>query len=121
AGRGWNDVGLVPAIGNHVVRALLQAQVLTPIVPADVHQLHGVECAPAPPRCTRGVRGRALERVDDGHQPATAAGTPGGREVAPHVREEGYVDVLEHARPHEVRLAPELLLCDARPDLDGAG
>src|SRR2546430_12902148 len=34
-----NDVGLIAAVGDHVVRALLRAKLLAAQIPADVHQL----------------------------------------------------------------------------------
>src|SRR5688572_19700222 len=51
-----NDVGLIAAVGDHVVRALLGAEVFAAEVPADVHQLDGVERAASLPRRSRGVR-----------------------------------------------------------------
>ena len=52
-----HDVRLVAAAGDHVMRALLGAQVLAAEVPADVHQLHRVERAAAAPGGGAGVRG----------------------------------------------------------------
>ena len=49
-GRPRDDVGLVAAVGDDVVRALLERQMLATEVPADVHQLHSVERAAAAPR-----------------------------------------------------------------------
>ena len=49
-------VRLVAAVADHVVRALLDPQVLAAEVPADVHQLHRVERTPAVP----GVSGTCL-------------------------------------------------------------
>ena len=60
----------IAAVGDYVVRPLLQPQVLTPVVPADVHQLDGVERAAAKPRRARGVRAFPRERVFDGHKAA---------------------------------------------------
>ena len=46
-----DDVRLVAAIGDDVMGALLNPQVLAAEVPPDVHQLHGVQrTAPAPRR-----------------------------------------------------------------------
>ena len=70
-----HDVGLIAAIGDHVVRALLGPQVLAAEVPADVHQLHRIEgAAPAPGRPRRARL--AMERVFDRHQPAGAGTSP---------------------------------------------
>ena len=62
-GVGRHDVRLVAAVGDDVMRALLQPQVLAAEVPADVHQLHGVERRPAAPRRASGVGALALEGV----------------------------------------------------------
>ena len=67
-GVGRHHVGLVAAVGDHVVRALRQAQMLAAEVPADVHQLHGVERALAAPGSAGGVRAFALEHVLDADQ-----------------------------------------------------
>ena len=48
-----DDVRLIAAVGDHVVRALLERQVLAAEVPADVHQLDRVERAAAAPRAPR--------------------------------------------------------------------
>ena len=71
-----HDVRLIAAVGDHVVRALLQAQVLAAEVPADVHQLDGVERRAAAPRRAGGVRALALERVLDRDQAVAAAVAP---------------------------------------------
>ena len=76
AGVRRHDVRLIAAVGDHVVRALLQAQVLAAEVPADVHQLHGVERRPAAPRRAGGVRALALEGVLDRDQAVAAAVAP---------------------------------------------
>ena len=93
-----HDVRLVAAVGDHVVRALLQAQVLAPEVPADVHQLDGVERAASAPRRAGGVGALALELVLDRDQPVAGAVAPATSEVVADVREERDVDVLEDAR-----------------------
>ena len=64
-----DDVGLIAAVGDHVVRALAQAQVLAAEVPADVHQLDGVERAAAAPRRRR-RRARSRRGTNTGPRPA---------------------------------------------------
>ena len=54
--RGRHDIGLVAAVDDHVVRALVGCQVLATEIPSDVHQLDRVERAAALPRLGRGVR-----------------------------------------------------------------
>ena len=77
-----HDVRLIAAVGDHVVRALLQPQVLAAEVPADVHQLDGVERGAAAPRRAGRVRALALERVLDRHEPGADAVAPADAEVA---------------------------------------
>ncbi len=71
-----DDVGLVAAVRDHVVRALLQPQMLAPEVPADIHQLDGIERAATAPRRTRGMRAATLEAEQHGHEAVA-------RDVAP--------------------------------------
>ena len=59
----WNDVRLIPSVGDHVVGALGESQVLAPEIPGDIHQLDGVECAAAPPGCAGRMRRLSLEGV----------------------------------------------------------
>ena len=60
-----DDVGLIAAVGDDVVRPLLDAEVLAAEIPGDVHQLHGVERRTAAPRRARRVRALAFEAVLD--------------------------------------------------------
>ena len=93
-----HDVRLIAAVGDDVVRALRERQVLAAEVPADVHQLDGVERAAAAPRRAGGVRALALEAVLHRHEPGAVAVAPRHAEVVADVREERDVDVLEEAR-----------------------
>ena len=120
-GRGRrHDVRLIAAVGDHVVRALRQRQVLAPEVPADVHQLDRVERAPAAPRRRGRVRALALEAVLHGHEAVPPRSPHDTAEVAVDVREERDVDVLEEPGAHVVRLRADQLFGDARPDADRA-
>ena len=100
AGVPRHDVRLIAAVGDHVVRALRQPQVLAPIVPAHVHQLHGVERRAAAPGRHRAVRRLALERVLHRHEAAAAAIAPARAEVRADVVVEHHVHVLEDAGAH---------------------
>ena len=115
-----HHVGLVAAVGDDVVRPVFERQVLAAIVPADVHQLDGVERAAAAPRCAGRVRGLAGEGELDGHEPGAVAIAPGHTEIVADVREERDVDILEEALTHEVRLGADQFLGRTRPDADRA-
>ena len=119
-GRG-HHVGLVAAVGDDVVRALLDAEVLAAEVPANVHQLDRVEGAAPVPGRAGPVRALALEQVLDRHHAVAPALAPARGHVAADVRVEDDVDIVEEARLDVVGLGPELLLGDARPDDEGAG
>src|SRR2546429_283110 len=82
---GWDDVGVIAAVGNHVVRALLQPEVLAPVIPADVHELDRVERAAAAPRRTGGMCAPALEAEEHGYEAVAGDVAPRGREVIVHV------------------------------------
>ena len=120
AGVARDDVGLIAAVGDDVVRALLQAQMLAAIVPAHVHQLDGIERRSAAPRRAGAVRRFALEGVLDRDQPVAAAVAPRRAQPGADVVVEHGVDVLEEAGAHVVGLGSELLFGDARPDHDRA-
>ena len=76
-----HDVRLIAAVGDDVVRALLNAQMLAAEIPADVHQLDGVERrASAPGRAGR-VRAFALERVLDRDESVVRAVAPADAHV----------------------------------------
>ena len=82
-----HHVGLIAAVGNDVVRSLLQAEMLAPEIPGDVHQLHRVERRAAAPRLRGGVRALAFERVLDRLKAGAEAGAPADAEAAADVRE----------------------------------
>jgi hypothetical protein len=63
---------------------VLERQVLAPIVPADVHQLHGVERAFAAPWGTGRVRRLAFELVFDRDEARSAAIAPRHAKVDRH-------------------------------------
>ena len=115
-----DHVRLIAAVGDDVVRALFERQVLAPVVPADVHELDRVERAATPPRRPGRVRRLAGERELDRHEPSAIAVAPGHAEVVADVREERDVDVLEEAVAHEVGLRADQLFGGPRPDPDGA-
>ena len=100
------------------MRPLLQAQVLATEVPADVHQLHGVERGAAAPRRGGGMRALALERVLDRDEAVAAVVAPLlRRKVRVDVAEDRDVDVLEEAVADEPGLRSDQLLGDAGPEL----
>src|SRR4029077_156836 len=108
----WDDVRLVAAVGDDVMRSLLQPQMLAAEVPAGCHQFDGVERRAAAPRRRRGVRALALERVLDRHEAGAKAAAPADAEVRADVREERDVNVAEHPGADEVRLRADELLGD---------
>jgi hypothetical protein len=110
-----DDVRLVPAVGDDVMRALLDAQVLAAEVPPDVHQLRGVERRSAAPRRTGPVRALALEAVLDRDEAVLCAIAPADAKIVANVRENRDVDVLEQPGTHEVRLRADELFRNARP------
>ncbi len=111
-----DDVRLVAAVGDDVVRPVLEGKVLPAVVPADVHQLDRVERASSSPRRACRMRGLAGERELDGDEARAIAVAPGHAKLVADVREERDVDVLEEARAHEVGLGADELFGGARPD-----
>src|SRR5947209_4367834 len=104
------------------MRPLLQAEVLAPEVPADVHQLHGIERRAAAPRLAGGMSALALEAVLDRHQAVAAVVAPRvGTQVVVDMAEHGDVDILEVAVAHEPRFRSDELLGDAGPHFDRSG
>ena len=120
ARRRRDDVRLIAAVGDDIVRPLLYPQVLAAVVPRDVHQLDRVERAAAAPRIDGAMRRLALEEILDRHQTVAAAVAPAGRQTAADMAVQNDIDVVEHPRPYVVRLAAELLLGNAGPDQQGA-
>src|SRR5439155_6435002 len=97
------------------MRALLDAEMLAPEVPADVHQLRGIERGFAAPRCAGGVRAFTFEAVLDRHEAILRAVAPRDAEVLADVREDRDVDVLEEAGTDVVRLRADELFGDPGP------
>src|SRR5665213_329941 len=103
------------------MRALLKAQMLAPEVPRHIHQLHGVERAAASPRRASRVRGLSLKIELHRDEAALRSLPPRSSEIVAHMREENYINILEHACAHEVRLASQQLFGHSGPDLDRTG
>src|SRR5260370_29117153 len=100
------------------MRTLRGSQVLAPEVPADVHELDGIEGTATAPRSGGGVRALALEAVE--HRDVAGPGrvAPPGLEHPGDVREQHDVRVLEIAGPYEGGLAPVQFLRRGGPDLE---
>src|SRR5688572_20616737 len=90
-----NDIGLIPAVRNHIVGTLLGAQVLASIVPSGIHEFDGVQRAPASPWRAGAVRGFAKECVLDGYQAAAVSLAPAHGKIVADVREQADIDVFE--------------------------
>ena len=90
------------------------------VVPADVHQLDGVERAPSIPRRPGAMRGLAVEEKLDRHQAAAEALAPTRAQSGPDVAIEHRVDIVEQPGSYEVRLGPELFFGDPGPELQCA-
>ena len=116
AGIARHHVGLIAAVGDHLVRALRQPQVLATVVPAHAHQLHGVERRASAPRRTGAVRRLALEGVLHRHEPVAAGVAPRDIQVVADVREQVHVHVLEHPIANEPRLRRHQFLGHTRPE-----
>src|SRR6516164_576930 len=93
---------------------------LTAEVPADVHQLDGVERGPSAPWGARRVRAFALEAVLDRDEAIARGVAPGHLHVRAHMGEKRDVDVLEDARTYVIRLGAEQFFRDPRPQLERA-
>ena len=122
--RARDDVGLIAAVGDHVVRALAEA--------AGARGGSSSRCPSARRRRARCGRATALpaacavsptKRVLDRDQPGAGAVAPRHAEVVADVREERDVDVLEEPGADEVRLAcrPAPRPCPARSGSCRAG
>ena len=115
------DHVLVAAVGNDVVRALADLEVLAAIVPADVHQLDRVErAAPAPRRAGR-VRAGAAELEDGRDERVLARLPPRHAETVADVGEEAHVDVFEDAVTDKPGFRGDELFGDTGPQHQGAG
>ena len=82
-GVAWNDVRLITAVGDHVVRPLLNPEVFTSVVPTDVHQFHRIEGASSSPRSVTAVGRLALECVFNRNQTVSARVSPAGARLVP--------------------------------------
>ncbi len=114
-------VRLIASIGDHVVRPLLQPQMLASKIPADVHQLHRIERAAAAPRRARRMRRFSHKVVLDADQPGARARPVAHVQPTAYVGEYRDIHILEEAVSDEVCLGGYQLLGDPRPDLDRAG
>ena len=121
-GRARDDVGLIAAVGDDVVRALLERQVLAAEVPADVHQLHGVErAAAAPRRSRRRARSRRGTMYCTDTRPVPARRPRTRPSSSSTCVNSATSTSLNKPGAHEVRLGADELLGRARPDPDRAG
>ena len=93
---------------------------LTAEIPADVHELDGIERAAALPGIAGAMRGDAVERVLDRDEARTPGPAPGHLHVAADMSEDHGVDVLEHAVAGKPGLGRDELFGDTRPDDDRA-
>ena len=119
--RGRRDhIRLVAAVGDDVMRALLDPEVLAAVVPPNVHQLDRVERAAPVPGRTGAVGALTFEQIFDRDQPVAPALPPADVHAVADVGIEHDVDVVEQTGADVVRLGAKLLLGDARPDLEGA-
>ena len=103
---GGDYVGLVAAVDDDVMRALLEPQVLAAEFPPDVHQVRGVEGAAPLPGCASSVGSLAVKEVLHGDQPAelSIAGRIRRGEFMPDVHAEDNVHILEQADADVKRL-----------------
>src|SRR2546421_3019941 len=70
---GRNNVRLITAVENDVVRSLLQPQMLATEFPSSVHQGNGVESTASFPRSARSVSCLAVEKILNGDKPTPSA------------------------------------------------
>src|SRR5262249_10222553 len=114
-----NDVGLIAAVGDHVVGPLFRPQLLAAKVPADVHELDRTQRIAAEPGPERGVRGLALEGIFDGDQSSALGPPPRSLERVTYMGKEHGIDITEHTGAYEIGLGAKEFLGDARPHHDG--
>src|SRR5437879_2688102 len=88
-------------------------------VPADIHELHGIERTPAFPRRTGCVRALPVKTVLSRNQAGTA-GTVFGAEIARNVRTQHHVEIMKEAGIHHVGAAGEQFFGDSGVNADGA-
>jgi hypothetical protein len=118
-GLGRHYVGLIAAMRDHIMGALLGAQMLAAKVPAGIHQLDCVESAAAFPRRAGGMRALSMEAVLGGDQ-ARSAGSVGGGEIAGDMAAQHDVQIAEQSGQHHVGPAGQQLLGDSRINTDGS-
>src|SRR5437867_4223911 len=116
-----NDVRLIAAIADDVMRPLLRAQMLPAIVPPNIHQLNGVKRAAASPGSGGRMSRFTGERVFDRNKTRAACGSVADVEIIAHVSKETDVDILEVAIAHEIGLCSKQLFGYARPDHQSSG
>src|SRR5271169_2285319 len=102
AGVRGNHIGLVAAIHDHVVGALLEAKVFPAEIPANVHEFDGIQSAAARPWRTGSVGSTAVKEIlhADKTAPFTVAGTVGGGEFRFNMRPKYDVNVLKITCAH---------------------
>jgi hypothetical protein len=110
-----HHVGLVAAVGNHVVGSLRGRQVFPLEVPANVHQLYRIEGAAAPPGSTGAVGRFSLKSKFHGNHAVAAAVPVAGAQVTAHVGKDAGINVLEVAVAYVKSLGAQLLFGDPRP------
>ena len=98
------------------MRALFRAQMLAAHVPADIHQLDGVERRFAAPRRRRRMGAFAGKGIFDRDQAGAGRRAPGGGEIAADMSEDDRIDILEDAVADHEGLAADQFLGDARPE-----
>src|SRR5262249_1126111 len=62
-GFGWHYIGLVAAVRDYVMRAMLRTQMLAAEIPADVHQLDRVQRAASRPGRSGGMGALAVKAI----------------------------------------------------------
>src|SRR5436309_11909849 len=102
------------------MRALLQPEVFTLVIPSDIHQLDGVQRAPGPPGRAGGMRAFSYEGILDGDQATPRCRSIGGAHIVAHVGEDHEIHAFEESSPHEISLCHELFLSNAGPEPQGA-
>ena len=98
AGFRRNNVRLIAAVNDYVVRSLLQPHVLAPEIPAGVHQLDCVERTSSIPGRARGMRRLPVKKVLHRDQSLRSEGlSVAGSELVSYMHSENDVHILEQA------------------------
>src|SRR5208283_3077905 len=123
AGFRWNDIGLVASIDDHVVGTLLQTKMLTPEIPADVHEFDGIEGTAPSPRRSGGVGRAAVEGILHADEPApfAVAGAVGGGKFRFDVGAQNDVHIFEIAGAYQKCFCSQQFLRDARENFQRSG